>query len=657
MSVNTYMTTCPLDCFDCCSLQVSANDAGEIISITGNKEHPITNGFICEKGKKHLERVRHPLRLKYPMVKSDGEWHRISWNESLDIIAGRVNRYISEFGSESIGLYSYSGSSGLLKSIENLFFDYLGSTTKIYGSICLGAGREAQKLDFGKVLGHAEEDIVNSRTIIIWGRNPAETNIHLVPHLKAAKERGTSIILVDPLSTATSMLCDRHIRIKPEGDAALACAVTKHVLEKGEYDREFAERYTVGFEEMRGFLSGISMNALTELSGASIEDIRLLGDSMVNGKPAAIYIGYGMQRYPYGGAAVRCIDMLAALTGNIGIPGGGANYANLSVSEYIDYNPFKIKPKKPRMVLRSQFGKAVKKLSDPPLKLLFVSRANPVLQLPNSGEVVEALDKIEYKVCIEHFFTDTAEMCDMLLPATYFLEEEDVVSPGMWSHYLGSINKCAGRYFEARPEYEIYTELAERLGIEEFPKLSGRQWLELMLKPLINMGLRLEELKESGYVRNPAAKSVPWEDKSFATVSGKFEIIPVQELEKCFRSIAEQKKEKFRLLTVHTRKSLHSQHMLDAAEERPAVYISSRDAIGEGISEGDTVKLWNENGFVVAKAVFSDAAECGILYMNEGWWHKSGGSVNRLTPDGESDIGGQGIMNHCFCDIERVKVD
>ena len=656
MSLRKYITTCPLDCFDCCSLVVTVDDRGEVIDIEGNKEHPITRGFICSKGRKHLERVHHPSRLKYPMVKINGDWKRISWDEALDNIAGKISAYTSKYGSKSIGLYSYAGSSGLLKNIEDLFFDYLGSTTKIYGSICWGAGAAAQRLDFGKSLGNSPEDTVNSKTIIIWGRNPVETNIHLLPYLKAARERGASLILVDPLRTATAEICDCHIRIKPEGDAALACAVTKYVLEKDIYDKDFAENCSLGFPELKSYFTAISMEELSSLCGVDIKDIVMLAEKLTIEKPTAVFIGYGMQRYPYGGAAVRCIDMLAALTGNVGIAGGGANYSNVT-GDYLDMNPFNVNQEGSRMINRAMFGKTVKTLNEPPLKLLFISRSNPVLQLPNTNEVIEAIGKIEYKVCLEHFLTDTAEMADIVLPATYFLEEEDAAVPGMWSHYIGNMEKSLDSYYEARPEYEIYTELAERLNLKEFPRLSGQEWLELMLKPLINKGLKLEELKEKGYAKNPAAKAVPWKKRSFDTGSGKFEIISVSELKECLKGIGIEQKEKYRLMTVHNRKSMHSQHMLDAGAVLPTVYLHHEDALAEEIKAGDIIRLYNRNGSIEVYADISGSGVRGILFMNEGWWLKNGGSVNRLTSDGISDIGNQGIMNHCFCDMEKVRVN
>ncbi|MGE5676919.1 MAG: molybdopterin-containing oxidoreductase family protein [Pseudomonadota bacterium] len=655
MTTTKYLTTCPLDCFDCCSIVATVGESGELLKLEGNGEHPITKGFICEKGRKHLERVHHPARLKYPMRKINNEWQRISWDEALGLISDKMKQYMSEYGHKSICLYSYSGSAGLLKNIEDLFFDYIGGTTKIYGSICWGAGTAAQQLDFGKAMGHNPEDMENSKTVIIWGRNPAETNIHLMSYLKKASARGAELILIDPLKTATAGICNRYIRVKSEGDAALACAIAKHAIETGSYASDFVESCTAGHEEIIKYLKSKSMEELSELSGVSAEDIALLAGKLTKNKPAAIYIGYGLQRYPYGGAAVRCIDMLAAITGNIGIAGGGANYSNGASSGCLDTNPFGVTDTGARLINRAGFGRTVRALSEPPIKLLFISRANPVVQLPNTNDVISAMESIEFKVTLEHFMTDTAKLSDLVLPVTYFLEEEDAVVPGMWSHYVGRIGKCVDKYHEARHELEIYNELAERLGIDEFPRLTGEEWLQLILRPLVDKGLKLDELKEKGFTRNPVSVDIPWNDRQFATVTGKFEMIKIDELKKCIESSRGPDNYKYRLIFAHTRKSLHSQHMLDAGEMLPAVYISPEDAEAEKVIAGEKVELSNNIGSIEAIVEISRATGRHTLYVEEGWWLANGGGMNRLTADGVSDIGNQGIMNHCFCDMRKTR--
>ncbi|MGE5631009.1 MAG: molybdopterin-containing oxidoreductase family protein [Caulobacteraceae bacterium] len=658
MSLKNVITTCPLDCFDACSLVVTVEDDGRITKIEGNKEHPITKGFICEKGKKHLERVYHTERLKYPMLKKEGKWERITWDKAYDIISDRMKEYIENYGMQSIASYTYSGSAGILKNIEDMFFEFMGGTTRIYGSICWGAGMSAQKADFGRVLSHKPEDMMNSKTIVIWGRNPVDTNIHLVPYIKKAKDNGAKVILIDPLKTASADLCDKHIAVKPEGDAAFACATAKYMLEKNKYDKYFMQNCTLGFDEIKSFLKGKSMPEFSELCGVSEVEIVEFAEQLINFSPASVYIGYGLQRYPYGGTMVRCIDMLVAISGNIGVPGGGANYANDVSDGYMDFRPRKkMSDAPPRLVNRAMFGKMVKELNDPPVKMLFVSRANPVTQLPNTNEVIEAIESIEFKVVLEHFMTDTAEMADIVLPAAYFLEEEDINIPHMLSSYVGYVNKCKERYYEAKPEFEIYTELAEIMGYEDFPKLNERQWMKLLMKPLTGKGLDLNELKRLGYVKNPLSIDIPWADKKFNTASGKFELIEVEKMEECLRNNSNGQAEGYRLLTVHYKKSLHSQHIAEAKEDFPIVYINPSDAMHEGIANKEVIKLFNKYGDVYAEVSISESGTPGVIYMNEGWWLKNGGSVNRLTKDGISDIGNQGIFNHCFCKIEKVKVN
>ncbi|HWQ30909.1 MAG TPA: molybdopterin-dependent oxidoreductase, partial [Negativicutes bacterium] len=477
----------------------------------------------------------------------------------------------------------------------------------------------------------------------------------LMSFLKKARDNGADLLLIDPLKTATAGICSHYIRVKPEGDAALACAVAKHIIETGGYDADFIENFTLGYEELSQYLNGMDMEDLSDLCGVPEEDIALLADKLTKAKPASVYIGYGLQRYPYGGAAVRCIDLLMALTGNIGIAGGGANYSNGAASGCLDTNPFGVTDNAPRLINRAGFGRAVLALQAPPLKLLFISRANPVVQLPNTNDVISAMESIEFKITLEHFMTDTAKLSDIVLPVTYFLEEEDAVVPGMWSHYVGRIGKCIDKFYEARHELEIYNQLAERLGIDKFPRLTGEEWLQLILKPLADKGLKLDELKEKGFTRNPVPVDIPWKDRQFATASGKFEMIKVDELKKCIENSRSQDNRKYRLIFAHSRKTLHSQHMLDAGEVLPAVYISPEDAEAEKVTTGEKVELCNNNGSIEAVVKISSSTGRHTLYVEEGWWLANGGGMNRLTADGVSDIGNQGIMNHCFCDLKRTR--
>ncbi len=652
MPLRKQICACPLDCFDVCSLVVWTDEEGKITKLEGNKDHPITKGFICDKGRQHIERMYSPKRLKYPMRKLDGRWKRISWEDAFGVITDKLKSYWDRYGTKSIALYNYSGSNGKLKNIENLFFDFLGDTTRFKGSLCCGAGFAAQSLDFGCPRYHSFEDLLNSKTIVIWGKNPAETSLHLFAAVKRAKALGSAVIVIDPLATETAGIADRHVRPLAGGDCALACAAAKYIIEKQLYDKAFIEKHTDGFEALYHYLKTLDAAALSQRCGVGWNEIVELAETLCNSKPASIHIGFGLQRCLFGGTAVRSIDMLAALSGNIGIPGGGSNYAN-AVHEHLVWHGLNFPERQNRVLPRAKMGKALKEATDPPVKMLFISRSNPLIQNPNSGEVLDAVNGVEFKICLEHFMTDTAEQCDMVLPITYFLEEEDIIASDSWNGYIHYNVPCAPRYHEARSEAEIYTKLADLLQLPGFPMRAPGSWIEALLHPSVENGMDIEALFRDGFVRNPQDQDIPWQEGHFATENGRMKLIDTASLETCL-SEDRIKKEKYKLLTIHKKNSLHSQHFLNEASPLPLVYISPSDAAVESVQDGSKVKLSNAFGEMEALVCISSSCQREVLFMYEGWWKKNGGSVNRLTDDRMSDIGMQAVFNECTCRIERL---
>ncbi len=651
--MSKYISTCPLDCFDICSLVVEVEE-GRITNIEGNKEHPVTKGFICSKGKKHLERVYSPDRLKHPVLKTLNGWEQISWDRAFSIISDKLNKYKDQYGSLSIAQYNDGGAGGLLKEVENLFFDYLGDVTLFEGGLCWSAGIKAQQLDFGQVLGHTPEDLLNSKTIIIWGRNPADTNMHLMPYIKAARDNGAEVIVIDPIKTATVKYADKYIQVKPGGDCALACAAAKLIIEAGSVDNDFIKSSN-GFDELKGYLESVDIQQLLQLSGASDVEARHLKDSLIN-KPTAIIVGYGLQRYRYGGAAVRAIDMLGAISGNIGIPGGGVNYANRLSKNLQDWDA--VAPQKTpshRYIKKPQMGKQLSQISDPGIKMMFISRSNPVIQSPNSNEIIKALQNIEFKVVLDHFMTDTAQLADLVLPVTFFLEEEDVIMSGMWNDSINYINKCVKPSYEAKPELEIYSELALRLGLTDFPQMTPQQWIERLMKPAVVKGLSLTKLKEKGYTNNPNRKQVVWGDRVFDTPSKKFEMLPIKAIKEYMDyELKIDNSASYSLISVHGKDSLHSQHYKDTDECFPTLYISKEDALSNSFEGGSEAEIYNSYGTMRVKLCISESCSTGVLYIKEGYWRKSGGSVNMLSPDILSDVGDQAIYNECRCSIKKI---
>jgi anaerobic selenocysteine-containing dehydrogenase len=656
MSTKYKLCACPLDCFDVCSMRAEIID-GKVTKLEGNKEHPITQGFICEKGRKHIDRMYSSLRIKQPMKKVDGEFVEISWDEALDTIAGKLKHYIDDYGTLSIAQYNEGGAGGMLKKVENLFFDYLGNVTLFKGSLCWGAGIAAQESDFGGVKGHSPEDMTNSNTIIIWGRNPAETNLHLVPFIKKARERGAKVVLIDPIKTATAAFSDWQLQLKPGGDAAFALAAAKYMIENKLYDKYFVYNNTKGFEEIKDYIESLNYMDLLDICGSDIESVKSFVEFLAN-KPTTLYIGYGVQRYNSGGVTVRAIDMLGALAGIIGISGGGINYANKIYGNYINWNTVapNIKPQH-RYISKAKFSMELTELDNPKVKVIFISRGNPAVQLPNTIETISALNKIEFKVVLDYFMTDTAKLADIVLPAAYFMEETDIVFSSMWNGYLFYNEKLVDRYYQTMSEYQIYGLLAERMGISEFPQMNEMQWISKLLSSPDEKRINLDQLKKDSYVFVEETKSIPWADHKFKTASGKFEFVEPFSLQKYIDNVQKDEEGYFRLLTVHARESLHSQHLMTSRAIHPEVYICESDAKDFNICHKEIVRLNNQFGDIKAEVNISDKIQKGVLYMKEGWWFKNGGSVNRLTPHEISDIGNQATYNECRCKIVKLGVN
>jgi anaerobic selenocysteine-containing dehydrogenase len=656
MSSEYKLCACPLDCFDVCSIRAEIID-GKVIKLEGNKDHPITQGFICEKGRRHLERMYSPQRLKRPMKKVNGEFLEISWEEALDTIAKKLKNYINDYGTLSIAQYNDGGAGGLLKNVENLFFDYLGNVTLFKGSLCWGAGIAAQKSDFGDVKGHSPEDIYNTKTIVIWGRNPVETNIHLVPFIKKARENGAKVILIDPIKTATFVYSDWHIQLKPGGDTAFALAVSKYILENKQYDTDFVENHSKGFDEIKGYLERLSYEELMKVCGIDMNAVKSFAELLTD-KPTTIYIGYGLQRYHSGGATVRAIDMLGALAGIIGIVGGGVNYANRVYGDFINWDA--VAPSRElqhRYIAKPKLAVELTEIDNPKVKAIFISRSNPAVQLPNTMKAVEALDKIEFKVVLDYFMTDTASLADMILPVTYFMEETDIVYSSMWNGSIFYNEKLVNGYFEAKPEIEIYSLLARKMGMTDFPQMTSEQWISTLLSNTTEIGLDMDVLKENKFSFAKSVQSIPWEDYKFKTSSGRFEFVSPDALMQYLKNQNDPQMYDFKLLTVHMREALHSQFLMDSEQEHPEVFISKEDIDmieSMKLMDGELIKLENQYGSLFAVIRFSDKCQKGVLYMKQGWWFKNGGSVNCLSSPEISDMGNQATYNECCVKIVKL---
>ncbi|MBS6007786.1 MAG: molybdopterin-dependent oxidoreductase [Clostridium baratii] len=658
---------CTLDCFDCCKFNVYVKD-NSIVKIEGDKNHPYTKGFICKKGLAHLDRLNHKDRIYNPMIKKDNKWVEISFDEALNIMAEKLKEYKESFGSKSIMYYEQYGNGSILKSIGNIFFNMYGGVSISKGGPCWSAGIAAQKQNFGDVRSHSLEDMLNSKNIFIWGKNPAFTTIHTMQMIRKAKANGSKIIVIDPIYTKTAEISDLYIRVNPGGDLALALAIGKVIIEKNLYDKEYIDSYVLDFDDYKEYVESLDLNNLLEISGVSIEDLESLV-SLYTEKYSTLLLGYGMQKYKSGGNTIKAINTLGAITGQIGLSGGGVNYANKvypsvlngdpynseslgdnrkfytsDISDFIDYSIKGQTYYKDGIFTKDISNKEDLESLDIPVKMAIITKSNLLNQLPNLNKLKSSMDNIEFKVCFDMFMTDTAKECDLFIPTTSTLESEDLIYSSMTNPYITYNEKALEPKNIYMDEYYFFMELAGRIGIKEYPKVSKKEYLTKIIEPLKDYyeDISLDKIKDE-YIT--IHKSVAWEDKEFLTPSGKFEISLFKE------ALLYHNDDRIRLLTNHGRDSLSSQHFMDI-EGISNAYINKKLAIKNGITDNEIASLKSENGSIKVRINIDESVGDNIVMMYVGWWNKHG-NPNTLTNSGISDIGGQITYNETFIDIEK----
>lgn len=666
MSTEQIRTACPRDCYDTCGL-IAEVENGRLVRILGDPDHGATRGILCPKAGALVELVYHPERLKAPMVKRDGEWFRVSWNEALDIIAGKIMAIRDQFGTKGI-LHNWDfGSMGVLRALDQRFFNALGGATNPSGSLCSSAGIAALTYDCGRHSSHDPEDHLNSRLIVLWGKNPADTSVHLMPILREARERGARIILIDPQRTRTAQHADWHIAPRPGTDGALALAVAAEIIQNGWHDETYIGRNVHGFAEFAAMVRGYTPESAAEICDLPAETIRQLAREYGTTHPSAILIGFGMQRYTNGGAAVRAINALSAITGNIGVSGGGTSYSHRNTKQYQSLDAASMAPDR-RFIPRARLGRGILESQNPSIQAIVVTRSNPVCQSPDSAMVRKAFERTPFVVVVDQFMTDTAEMANIVLPCTTFLEEEDLYF-SYWHNWIAYGPKVIEPPGEARPDPWIFTELAKRCGIEKHFARTTQGWLEYALKPMARYGVTLERLQQ-GPMRHPQAPMVPWQDGHFDTPSGRFELYctraeqdgadplprfrpPVE------NTLAPIPGYPLQFLSTQPRLQTHSQLGNLASRQKeggPEVRLHPDTARARGLEDGQAIEVVSPRGIMVGRLVFDAGLRKDLAATTNGHWVKDGGGANNLTADYHSDIGLQAALYDCLCDVRAPRI-
>jgi anaerobic selenocysteine-containing dehydrogenase len=581
---------CSLDCPDSCGVLVtvetrtSANGAIEerATKVAGDPAHPVTQGFLCAKVAKYLDRVYSPDRLLYPMRRKPGApkgpggygsikgreadaFERISWDEALDLIAARLAAISNQHGPESILPYSYAGTIGQLGygSMDRRFFHRLGAS-QLARTICSEAGGVALKSVYGIKLGTPPEDFAHAGLIIAWGANIHGNNIHLWPFVEAARRNGARLIVIDPYRTRTAAAADEHLAIRPGTDTMLALGVMHILFTEGLKDRAYMAECTSGADELRAHALSPqhAPEAVAAITGIAAEKIVALARDYgrcleQTGRPAVIRLNYGIQRSENGGTAARAVAMLPLIIGAWKHKGGGLQLSTsgafpfngnaLQMPELMRASPL---GRDARIVNMSRLGHALTEFGNPthadqapgresegpPVKALFVYNSNPAAVAPNQNAVLRGMMRADlFTVVHEQFFTDTADYADVLLPAPTFLEVKDV--QGAYGHLFVQVSQPAiAPLGEARSNVRLFSALGRRMGFTESCFTDTEDALidqALRTDHPWLAGITRERLEREGHAplalpTNPGGETLPFSTPEwFRTPSGRGELTPL----------------------------------------------------------------------------------------------------------------------------------
>ena len=673
---------CPHDCPDTCALETTVEN-GIAIKVQGAAAHPPTAGVLCTKVARYLDSTYAPDRLQYPLrrigKKGEGRFARIGWNEALDTIAEKL-KAIAAIDPQAILPYSYAGTMGQVQgsSMDRRFFHRLGASL-LDRTICSMAGKTGYSYTIGGSVGMDMERFADAKLILLWGTNPITSSVHIWSRIVEAKRRGARVIAIDPYRSLSAEKCDQHIALLPGTDSALALAMMHVLINEDLVDHDYVARYTLGFEGLKTRVQDYPPARAAALCGVdaqTIVDLAREYGRAGSAAPAAIRINYGMQRTAGGGMAVRTVACLPALTGAWRSPAGGillSSSGTYPIDNAALQRPDLI-PNQPRTINMSTIGDALLEARNP-VRALVVYNSNPVAVAPESGKVIAGFAREDlFTVVIEHFQTDTADYADIVLPATTQLEHLDIHSS--YGHLYWMINNPAiAPIGEARPNSEIFRQLARRMGFDE-PCFDDSD--EALAKAALaahpsNAGIEFTRLRDTGWQRLAVPQAyAPFAAGNFPTPSGKckffsarlqqqgFDPLPTYHPPRESPATAPQRAEHFPLAFISppTRNFLNSTFAniasLKTVDRTQRIELHPSDAASRAISDGAQVRVFNDRGEFMATATVTDRVRPGLAVGLGIWWHKNapgGRNVNAVTSQTLTDFGAGPTFYDCLVEV------
>jgi anaerobic selenocysteine-containing dehydrogenase len=677
-------SVCPHDCPSACALEVELLDERTIGRVRGAKDNSYTLGVICEKVARYAERIHHPDRLLYPLrrmgKKGAGNFARISWDEALDEIGRQFNAIERQFGPSAILPYFYAGTMGLVMrdGIERLrnVKRYCG----MHDTFCIALSWSGFYAGAGRISGVDPREMQKSDLIVVWGGNPVNTQVNVMTHIGIArKQRGAKLACIDVYETGTMKQADIKVILRPGTDGALACAVMHVLFRDGLADWDYMRRYTDCPEELADHLKARTPEWASAICGVPVTTIEQLARAIGDTKRSFFRIGYGFTRSRNGAANMHAVASIPAVTGAWQHEGGGALHSN---SGMYKWNKTLIEGldagvKLDRYIDQSRLGPAL--LGDvadlaggPPIKALFIQNTNPVSVAPDQNKVKAGLAREDlFTVVHEQFLTETACYADIVLPATMFLEHDDIYQGGGHQHIMFG-RKLVEPPGECRSNHEVLCGIARRVGAQHRGfEMSPRDIIDETLRKSKRPGL--DELDAANWIDVQPDFDTSHGINGFGHADGKYhfradwqavahwhspmgELGPVAAMPRLpdHWDVTERVNAEtpFRLTTSPARGFLNTSFNETPTsrkrEGRPTVYVHPDDLAQRGLAEGQKVKIGNERGQVTLHATSFSGVQPGVLVSESIWPNdafEDGCGINSLVGADQPAPAGGGVFH------------
>ena len=635
---------------------------GLIGRVRGARDNAYTAGVICAKVARYADRLYHPDRLTKPLkrigAKGEGRFAEISWDEALETVAQAFLSAEARYGAQSVWPYHYAGTMGLVQRDSIHRLRHAKGYSLQFDTICTNMAWTGFVAGTGKLAGVDPREMAVSDLVVIWGTNPVSTQVNVMTHaVTARKTRGAKIVCIDVYPTQTVKQADLGLVLKPGTDAALACAVMHVLFRDNHADWDYLRRYTDCPDDLAAHVAGRDPAWASAITGLSVEEIETFA-RMVGETPRTFFrLGYGFTRSRNGSVSMHAASCIPAVTGAWQHEGGGAFHNNGAIYT-LDKSMIEasaLRDPSVRQLDQSQIGRVLTGdptalRGGPPVAAMLIQNTNPVSVAPEQTLVKQGFARDDLFVCVhEQFMTETAEMADIVLPATQFMEHDDIYKGG-GHQYLVLGPKLVEGPGETRENLWVLNEIAQRVGASEHPgfSMSAREHIDWMLNAS-NFG-SLEHIEAERWIDCQPDFNEAHYLNGFAWPDGKFRFRPqwpqvpapndgpmgpwtqLPSLPDYWAVVeASDDTHPFRLVTAPARSFLNSTFNETTAsrqkEKLPELMIGADDATSIGVANGDQVRIGNARGAVLLHARFTGGLKPGVV-IAEGIW------PNEAYPDG-----------------------